>query len=77
MTALYAAIMGIQRTAPVMANRKAERAQFIIDHPGWTFKDYDEAAAGDIVFMLDYQKMLRAAEDKALREAQERQQPHG
>jgi len=55
----------------------AERAQFVIDHPGWTFADYDNAKAGDILFMREYEKMLRAAEDKALREAQERQQPHG
>ena len=77
MTALWGCIMGIQRTAPVMANRKAERAQFIIDHPGWTFEDYDKARGGDITFLRDYEKMIRAAEDKALREAQEKQKPHG
>lgn len=68
--------MGIQRKAPVQANQLAERAQFVKDHPGWTFTDYDTAAAGDILFMREYEKMLKAAEEKALKEAQERAE-HG
>lgn len=63
--------MGTRRTVPPKANRLAERAQFIKDHPGWTFKDYDEARAGDITFMREYETMLRQAELAAVRAAQE------
>lgn len=68
-------------TAPASAVRLSERAQFVKDHPGWTFEDYDNAAAGDILFMREYEKMIREAEHKALEEAAAKrdaeQTPHG
>jgi hypothetical protein len=64
----------MQHTAPVKALRLAERAQFVKDHPGWTFRDYDEANAGDILFMREFEKMLREAERKALEEAKAKQE---
>lgn len=72
MRGLYAAMLGMSKTVPEKANRLAERAQFVKDHPGWTFADYDTARAGDIAFMREYEKMLRAAERKALEEAKAR-----
>ena len=42
-----------------------ERAQWIIDHPGWTFAAYDAAAAGDITFQRAYETMRREAEQQA------------
>jgi hypothetical protein len=58
--------MGMGHTAPRRAVQLAERAQFVKDHPGWTFQDYDNAAAGDIAFMREYEKMLHSAEQAAI-----------
>lgn len=46
--ALFDAVDGYRQTAPVQAVRAMERAQYVNQHPGWTYRDYDEAAAGDI-----------------------------
>lgn len=62
-------MLGMSRTAPLHATRLAERAQFVKDHPGWTFADYDNAAAGDIAFQRSYEQMLRGVEQKALEDA--------
>lgn len=58
-------MLGQQHTAPIKARRLAERAQWIIDHPGWTFAAYDAAAAGDITFQRAYETMRREAEQQA------------
>jgi hypothetical protein len=42
----------------VRALRLFERAQFVNSHPGWTYRDYDEASAGDIAFDLEYHAMI-------------------
>lgn len=68
MTALYAAMLGMQATAPLKAVKLAERAQFIRDHH-WTYAEYDAAHAGDILFQREYEKMVAAAERKALEDA--------
>jgi hypothetical protein len=38
--------------------RLFERAQFVNAHPGWTYRDYDEASAGDIAFDREFQAMI-------------------
>lgn len=58
MKALYSAVRGWQDTAPVKAVRLFERAQFVNNHPGWTYRDYDEASAGDILFDREFQAMI-------------------
>lgn len=63
-------MLGMEPTAPVRANLLAARAQFIEDHPGWTFADYDTAAAGDIAFQNEYRKIVGACQRKALEEMQ-------
>jgi hypothetical protein len=35
-----------------------DRAHFIHEHPGWTYLDYDAAAAGDILFDREYHAMI-------------------
>jgi hypothetical protein len=35
-----------------------DRAKFIHDHPRWTFRDYDEADAADILLDRDYHAMM-------------------
>lgn len=62
-------MLGQQRTAPAAAIQLAERAQFVKDHPGWTFADYDAAAAGDILFQQEYEKILRECERQAIEKA--------
>ncbi len=52
--ALFAGLKGWQQTAPVTALRWWDRARFVNEHPGWTYRDYDEAAAGDIQLDADY-----------------------
>jgi len=32
--------------------------RFVHEHSGWTFRDYDEADAGDILADQDYHAML-------------------
>ncbi len=46
--ALFDAADGFRSTAPAEAIRQMARARFVNEHPGWTYRDYDEAAAGDI-----------------------------
>ena len=41
------------------------RQKWIEDHAGWTFADYDAAAAGDILMHEEYLTMQREAEKKA------------
>jgi hypothetical protein len=50
---------GWQDTAPLDAIKAFERYQFIQQHPGWTYRDYDEADAGDILLDKDFTAMLR------------------
>jgi hypothetical protein len=38
--------------------RLFERARFVNDH-GWTYREYDEARAGDILFDAEFQAMIR------------------
>ena len=42
-----------------MAVRLFERARFVAEHPGWTYRDYDEAAAADILFDREYRAMIQ------------------
>lgn len=69
MRALYAALLDMASTAPRKAITWYERHAWIEDHPGWTFADYDQAAAGDILRHDDYLKMRREAEKRALDKA--------
>lgn len=48
--ALYDAVDGYADTAPARALRLMKRAQYVNEHPGWTYRDYDAANAGDIWF---------------------------
>ena len=43
---------------PENALRWFERQQFVEEHPGWRYKDYDEADAADILLNRDYRTML-------------------
>ena len=58
MRELFAALKGWQETAPEKALRWFERAQFIAEHAGWTYRDYDEAEAGDILLDKEYRSMM-------------------
>jgi hypothetical protein len=42
----------------VAAVRWFERAKFVHEHAGWTYRDYDEADAGDILLDGEYLNML-------------------
>lgn len=64
-------MLGMASAAPRKALRLAERAQFVKDHPGWTFADYDAAAAGDIAFQREYERMRQEAERHALEKARQ------
>lgn len=75
MTGLYAHMLGMDKTAPLKAVVLAERAQFVMDHPAYTLAEYDRTPAGDIAFQRAYETMVRAAQAKALREAEA--QTHG
>lgn len=68
-------MLGQEPTAPIEAIRLAERAQFILDHPGWTFEDYDNAAAGDLLFLTEYQKMAGARDRQLLEKARAQHEP--
>lgn len=35
-----------------------ERMKFVHDHTGWTFRDYDNADAGDILLDRDWHNMM-------------------
>ena len=37
-----------------------ERQMFVEEHPGWTFRDYDEADAADILLNRDYRNMMQS-----------------
>lgn len=56
--ALYEGLKGWSDTAPEKAIRWYERQKWIEEHPGWTFRDYDEADAADILLNRDYRNML-------------------
>jgi len=58
MRALYSALKGWSDTAPVAATAWFERHKWIEEHPGWTYRDYDEAEAGDILLERDYRNMM-------------------
>lgn len=49
---------GWQDTAPAGAVAWFERARFVNEHPGWTYRDYDEAEAGDILLDGEYQTIM-------------------
>jgi len=55
--ALFAHLKGWQQTAPAAAVRWWERAKFVNEHPGWTYRDYDAADAGDILLDAEYRVM--------------------
>jgi hypothetical protein len=48
-----------------MATRLFERYLFVKQHPGWTYADYDAAAAGDIALDAEFSKVETAFMDKA------------
>ena len=50
---------GWQATAPVAAVKAFERYKFVNDHAGWTYRDYDEADAGDILLDQEFTAMLQ------------------
>jgi len=64
MRALGSALHGWQDTAPLRAVHWFERAQFVTHHAGWTYRDYDEASAGDILLDRDYQAIVAGLKDK-------------
>jgi len=51
---------GWQETAPQGVIRWFERAQFVHEHVGWTYRDYDEADAADILLDRDYHAIAGA-----------------
>lgn len=59
-------MLDMQSTAPKKAIMLAERAQFVLDHPAWKFADYDSAAAGDIAFLREFEKMRAVAQEREL-----------
>jgi len=56
--ALFCALKGWQKTAPDAAVKWFDRMKFVHDHSGWTFRDYDEAAASDILLDRDWHTMM-------------------
>lgn len=40
------------------AIRWYKRAKFVAEHPGWTYRDYDEASAADILLDQEYRAMI-------------------
>jgi hypothetical protein len=56
--ALFSGLKGWTRTAPQSAVKWFERMKFVHDHSGWTFRDYDEADAADILLDHDYHAMM-------------------
>lgn len=63
--ALFAALKGWQETAPETAIRWWERAKFIHEHQGWTYRDYDDASAGDILLDQEYLSMMAGLHGKS------------
>jgi hypothetical protein len=61
---LHSAVRGWQDAAPQKALRLFDRAHFIHEHPGWTYRDYDAAAAGDILFDREYHAMIAPMAEK-------------
>ena len=58
MRALYAALKGWQDTAPEPAVAWLKRVRFVHEHSGWTYRDYDEAEAGDILLDQEYLTLM-------------------
>lgn len=58
--ALYSALKGWSDTAPAKAVAWFERQKWVDEHQGWTYRDYDEADAGDILLERDYRNMMAA-----------------
>jgi hypothetical protein len=52
-------MQGWQTTAPSDAVKAFERYKFVNGHAGWTYRDYDEAAASDILLDKDFTAMLQ------------------
>jgi hypothetical protein len=52
-------MQGWQATAPRDVVQAFERYQFVNRHPGWTYRDYDEAAVSDIRLDEDFTAMLQ------------------
>jgi len=54
--------MGVMRrgeqSAPIGAVEWLRRHAWIEDHSGWTFDDYDNARAGDILTHEEYHKLI-------------------
>lgn len=63
-------MLDMARTAPASALRWEQRHRWIEQHPAWTFADYDNAAAGDILSHTEYMTMRHEAERRALQKAQ-------
>jgi hypothetical protein len=70
-------MLDMASTAPAAALRWEQRHRWLADHPAWTFADYDNAAAGDILSHGEYLKMRHEAERKALKDAQAAEGKHG
>jgi len=73
--ALYAAVLGMARTAPAAVLRKYERWLFCQEH-GWTFAEYDAAKASDIQLAHEFAKIQQAAIKQAAAKQKETP-PHG
>jgi hypothetical protein len=51
-------VRGWQDTASAKGILLFERAQFVHDHPGYTYREYDRTAAGDILFDAEFHAMI-------------------
>jgi hypothetical protein len=64
---LFAAVTGQAATAPAAGLALFKRAAWIAEHH-WTFEQYDNAKAADILFQAEYDRLIAAR-----REYQEQQ----
>jgi hypothetical protein len=55
-----------------MATRLFERYLFVKQHPGWTYRDYDEATGGDVLLDAEFAKVEQAMMDKARKDAEDK-----
>ena len=63
-------MLGYSKVAPQNIVRLAERAAFVLDHAGWTFEQYDNAAAGDIAFLREFERLRGEVDKQKLAQAE-------
>jgi hypothetical protein len=69
-------MLGFSKVAPQTVVRLAERAAFVLDH-GWTFEQYDNAAAGDIAFLREFERLRGEVEKQKLAQAEAKAKSDG